>query len=331
MNYRDAVLEGAKNATRLHEVLGTKETIDQNGGRIDVFDATLHQGSTLLFRNLKKLLGAYLNEDGNPGIIVTTQRPLPIQRFTAGHELGHYYMGHEPSIDGDEILGPLNTLASVEVQANVFSAEFLAPKWLLFYHGRRQGWDARSIVNPVVVYQLSLRLGLSYEATCYSLRTHGIITQGSAQSLRTVEPKEIKRRILPESYEPENWFPDVWLLTERDRGARIEGQPEDLFVLQLQEDSGAGYLWDADTLRGEGFEIIKDERSKLDISDAVGASVLHRITTGAAPRRSGSIKLAHKRPWEAQQPPLEQLTINYDVTGKENGLPRAQRRHLDAA
>lgn len=331
MNHRDAILEGSKKATRLHEVLGTKDNIARSGGRVDVFDATLHQGSTLLFRDLKDILGAYLNEEGTPGIIVTTRRSLSVQRFTGAHELGHFYMGHEPSVDGDEILGPSSALGTVEVQANAFAAEFLAPKWLLFHHGRRQGWNGESIVDPVVVYQLSLRLGLSYEATCLSLRTHDVINQGVVQSLLAVAPKKIKRQILPESFEPANWFPDVWLLTEKDRGARIEGQPGDLFVLQLREQSGAGYLWDADALRGQGFEIIKDERSNAHAADAVGASVLHKITTGAAPLPAGSITLTHRRPWQANEPPLEQLIIDYDVTGKEVGLPRAQRRHVDAA
>ena len=312
-------------------MLGTKDAVERSSGSVDVFDAALHQGSTLLFRDLKNILGAYLNENGTPGIIVTTQRPLSIQRFTAAHELGHYYMGHEPSIDGDEILGASGTLAAVEVQATAFSAEFLAPKWLLFYHGRRQGWNAHSISDPVVVYQLSLRLSLSYESTCYSLRTHDVIKPAALQSLLAVAPKTIKRQVLPESYEPDNWYPDVWLLTEKDRGARIEGQPDDLFVLQLHEQSGAGYLWEADSLRAEGFEIIKDERSKFDTSDAVGGSVLHKITTGAAPRPSGAIYLAQRRPWRTQDPPLEQLTIDYDVTGKENGLPRALRRQFEAA
>lgn len=330
MNRRDSILEGTKKATRLHEVLGTKETIGRTGNRVDVFDATLHQGSTLLFRNLNKIIGAYLNENGTPGIIITTQRPLSVQRFTGAHELGHFFMGHDPSIDGDEILGSSSELATVEVQANAFAAEFLAPKWLVMHHGRRQGWNADSIKTPIVVYQLSLRLGLSYEATCHSLSTHEIVTPVTAESLLAVAPKKIKRQILPKSYEPVNWFPDVWLLTEKDRGARIEGQPDDLFVLQLREQSGAGYLWNVESLRREGFEIISDERSKIDSSDSVGGSVLHKITAGVAPRPEGEINLLHRRPWQAQALPLEQLTINYDVTGKENGLPRAQRRQIHA-
>jgi len=331
MNHRDAILEGAKKATRLHELLGTKADIARTGVRVDVFSATLQQGSTLLFRNLNKIIGAYLNEDGTPGIIITTQRPLSVQRFTGAHELGHLFMGHDPSIDGDEILGSSSELATVEVQANAFAGEFLAPKWLLLQHGRRQGWNADSIKTPMVVYQLSLRLGLSYQATCHSLRRHEIVTSDVAKSLLAVAPKNIKRQILPETYEPASWFPDVWLLTEKDRGARIEGQREDLFVLQLSERSGAGYLWDAESLRREGFEIISDERSKLGSSDTVGGGVLHKITAGAAPHPEGEISLSHRRPWEALALPLEKLIINYDVTGKENGLPRAQRRQLLAA
>jgi Zn-dependent peptidase ImmA (M78 family) len=330
MNYRDAILEGTKKATRLHEVLGIKDAIERTGGRVDVFDATLQQGSTLLFRDLKSILGAYLNEDGAPGIIVTNQRPLPIQRFTGAHELGHFYMGHEPSIDGDEILNATSELAAVETQANAFAAEFLAPKWLLFHHGRRQGWDSASISNPLVVYQLSLRLGLSYEATCLSLRTHGVVSQSVTQALLAIPPRKIKRSILAESYEPKNWFMDVWLLTEKDRGARIEGQPDDLFVLQLREHSGAGYLWDTDSLHREGFQIIDDQRLKPTSYDNVGERVMHRITAAAAPRLAGSISLAHRRPWQTQEPPLDQLTIAYDITGKESGLPRAQRRLLAA-
>jgi len=331
MRHREAVLEGAKKATRLHELLGSKEATQQSGRRIDVFDATLHQGSTLHFGNLNNLLGAYLNENGNPGILVTTQRPLAVQRFTAAHELGHFFMGHEPTFDGEEILDPSSELAAIEVQANAFAAEFLAPKWLLIQHGRRQGWNADSIADPITAYQLSLRLGLSYEATCHSLSTHKLITASVAQSLLAMPPKKIKRKLLPAAFEPRNWFPDVWLLTEHDRNTRIEGQPDDLFVLQLHEKSGAGYLWDVTRLKQEGFEIISDERQNLGPEDSVGGSVLHQITAGAAPRLEGVINIEHRRPWLKEESSSEQLTINYDVAGKETGRSRAERRQLESA
>jgi Zn-dependent peptidase ImmA (M78 family) len=48
-------------------------------------------------------LGAYLS-DPAPGVLITTQGPMSIQRFTAAHELGHFSMRHQPSLDDDSIL-----------------------------------------------------------------------------------------------------------------------------------------------------------------------------------------------------------------------------------
>ena len=46
---------------------------------------------------------------------------------------------------------------------------------------------------------------------------------------------------LLEGYPLENWYPDVWILTEADEGCTIEGDSRDAFVLRLKENSGAGY------------------------------------------------------------------------------------------
>src|SRR5262249_61495232 len=57
----------------------------------------------VMFRPLKNLLGAYFS-DPDTGVLVTTKRPLPVQRFTAAHELGHAVLGHEASLDDAEVL-----------------------------------------------------------------------------------------------------------------------------------------------------------------------------------------------------------------------------------
>lgn len=58
-------------------------------------------------------------------------------RFTVAHELGHVFMGHEPSIDTEETLklsessfaADLDPAAKqLEVDANYFAAEFLVPR-----------------------------------------------------------------------------------------------------------------------------------------------------------------------------------------------------------
>jgi Zn-dependent peptidase ImmA (M78 family) len=181
-----------------------------------------------------------------------------VQRFTGAHELGHIIMRHNLSLDGDEILGRTASLkGSNEVQANAFAAEFLIPRWLLAVHANAQGWNRESLKNPTVIYQLSLRVGASYEATCIALNTHKLIDGQVFAALHDVRPKAIKQDLLP-GYEPEHWYRDVWVLTERDKGVVLEGQTDDLFLFRLNENSGAGYLWEIDELQQHGSAIVRD-------------------------------------------------------------------------
>lgn len=332
MSYRDSLLEGAKAATRLHDQLGIRKHIERVGGNVDVIDSALRLNSTVMFRQLNGILGAYMKEGDAAGIIVTTQRRLPIQRFTAAHEVGHLYCGHDPSIDGNEILnGPNEKMEPKEVEANGFAGEFMAPRWLLAYHARLQKWDSHAMETPDAVYQLSLRIGLSYEATCHSLLNHSIITSEASRKLLAVQPKEIKRRLLPQNYAPDNWHGDIWLLTEQDRGSKIEGHPEDLFVLKLRERPSAGYLWDLEVLKAEGFEIFTDQ-GVAPAEQAVGADIVREVTAGSAEHLEGTLNIAQRRAWEPSGAPLTQLTLSYNLLGKEaGGYPRAVRRKLLAA
>jgi len=45
----------------------------------------------------------------------------------------------------------------------------MLPDWLVVAHARRHKWSKRDLVIPDTVYQLSLRLGASYAATCWAL------------------------------------------------------------------------------------------------------------------------------------------------------------------
>ena len=78
-NKRDAVLEGTLEAARLQRDFKLKDTIARNDGRVDVFSAIIDRGAQLVFKKLDGLLGAYIPVP-NPGILVTTERTLVIQR-----------------------------------------------------------------------------------------------------------------------------------------------------------------------------------------------------------------------------------------------------------
>jgi hypothetical protein len=197
---RAAILTGAKAAHTLHRDLGIREQIERaGGGRVDVFAAIAKLGATLMFQPLDKLLGAYPPGE-ELGVLITTKRPLPVQRFTGAHELGHLYMRHKPSLDDENILrrAPFSTAGRTsrqEREADAFASMFLTPAWLVALNLQRQGWSARNLADPPHVYQASLRLGTSYRATCYALERHKVINHGQCERLIDVEPKEIKQHV----------------------------------------------------------------------------------------------------------------------------------------
>lgn len=277
---RSAILRGTRAAAKLHRELGVKATIKERGGRVDVFDAIVRCGVPFLFRPLKTLLGVFLPEP-MAGILVTTQRPLSVQRFTGAHELGHYLLHHQPSLDDESLLrrSPFSDhvdYGGQEREADAFAAEFLIPRWLLASHFQRQGWSADRMHDPHMVYQLSLRIGASYEATCRTLLRHKLIDRPVFDSLLSIRPKSIKQALL-QGYKPEHGWGDVWLLTERDEGSVIEGSRSDIFILRLREHSGAGYLWTFEQLNKTGFAIVRDECDSIN-PDAFGGEVTRLIT-----------------------------------------------------
>ena len=316
---RDAILEGAKRAHTLHRDLGVREAIERSGGsRIDVFGAIAKLGATLMFQKLDKLLGAFIPAE-EPGVLITTQRTLPVQRFTGAHELGHLYMHHQPSLDDEGILrrAPFSSTSSAERQereADAFASMFLAPAWLLALIVQRQQWPAKMLAEPETVYQISLRIGTSYEATCHVLERHKAINRAQRERLLSFAPKTIKRSLLP-GYEPPDWRSDVWLLTDRDEGVLIEGGRNDLFVVRLRENSGAGYLWSFDELKAAGFAIVADNQ-EVDDTEAVGGILTRRVTARSSSRAQGEITLHESRPWLPQKS-LHELHLQYDLRGPE--------------
>jgi predicted secreted protein len=331
MSYREAILNGAKAAADLHEELGTRPTIEGNRrGNIDVFGAILRRNIRLVFRPLDGLLGACV---AGQGVIISTNRPLAVQRFIGSHELGHVVMRHNNSVDCEEILSGQRTGQSdlPEIEADSFAGEFLLPRWLLAYHAKRQGWGRDSMKNPVLVYQLSLRVGASYEATTRSLERYKIIDCQCRDRLLEMSPRTIKQQLV-QGYAPAHWFRDVWLITEKDEGGFLEGQREDIFLFRLDEKVGAGYLWDFDMLRANGFVTLSDGRLQ-ESGDAgtIGAAATRLLLANSPTEGKGELHLTLRRPWQAMALPAEQLNIVYDMRGKEVGLPRARRPEVVAA
>jgi Zn-dependent peptidase ImmA (M78 family) len=186
MNFREAVLEGAYEAGRLLRDIGWEKMLRSDPREVDVFGAIVVLQIQLLFRPLDGLLGVYLPGE-SAGIMVSTERSLAIQRWTAAHELGHFALKHTAHLDDNEMLArsPFGRrfYDVQEAAADSFAIGFLMPKWLIELHARRYGWSRNDLTSPPVVYQLALRLGVSYEALSRTMFRYNLITASEQASL----------------------------------------------------------------------------------------------------------------------------------------------------
>lgn len=327
-DFASAVRKATLEATRLQRDLGIQAKVVRSGGRVDIYDTIARVGVPLMFTKLDGLLGAYYR-DPSPGVLVTTQRPLSQQRFTAAHELGHHHLGHAPSLDDESILrrAPFQGRAGddlQEVEAEAFAAAFLLPRWLLDWHCERQDWTDADLRDPALVYQLALRVGTSFLATVWTLHRYDVFDRSSAQQMAKLELKKIKQELL-RGYTPDDFRDvDVWLVTERDAD-RLHGGPKDLFVVRLPEHSGAGYLWQVESIDGEALAVVADGREEID-GENIGGPTIRRITAAARDRRAGELRLAERRPWQPANP-LKTFAVQYSLIGAEQqGWYKDQRQ-----
>ena len=323
---RNAVLEGTARATDLHEQLSLQTRLGAGNGPIDVFRVMMEMEVRFLFRPLDKLLGAFLPAPVS-GILVTTQRDLYVQRYTAAHELGHFLLDHKASFDDELQIGFAPHGHShgdlQEIAADAFASEFLMPRWLVAAQVRRQRWTTDALRTPRVVYQLSLRLGVSYQAMCWALAGHQAIPRSDARRLANVPPKTAKLETLRGPFLTNSWA-NVWSLTPNDNGLTLVGAPDDVIQIELQEHVSAGLVWNVHAATTNGFQILEDEQGATN--GISGFGVRRFAIKGSG---KGVLSLKECRLWGPDSKPRMTFHVRYSLEGRESGFPRACRGTLD--
>lgn len=327
-----ARLDAVAAAKRVHRELGLQQRVTESGGLVDVFEAISELDIPLVFKSLTSALGLCLPAPLR-GILITTKRGLHIQRFTAAHELGHVILEHRGSVDREILergpLAPTEHRDLQEVAADAFAAEFLLPRWLYRYHIRAQGWTvAGHLRNPDVVYQLSLRMGVSYEATCWGLLSHQILPRGEVDTLRKAVVAKLKSR-LGGQFRPGDSWSDVWRLTAKDNGARLSGNPDDLLRIELEEAAGSGHQWQIDALREAGYLVLSDESAFSRDPLHYGAPAVRTLIARPPEGGVGVVTMRECQPWADQNPTDPTFALALALQGPESGgLSRADRHRL---
>ena len=321
MNRRNEVLRAIGEAAN---VLAESRSSDESRTSFDIVGAIIERGIPLMFRPLDKLWGAFVSDSGRRGIMVTSKLELSVQRFTLAHELGHVLLEHKSSWDDTvDFTGKYGSVSknAQEVGADTFASELLAPKSLLVRSARRHGWTNAELHKPHVIYQLALRLGISYKAACWALVTANVFNRREAEQLQKVTVKTIKGDLTPKALLRDSWA-HVWALDKADSGTLMEAGPNDIFAVRSVDYASAGYIWRLVDGTGEA-RIIGQDDPVFDDSYG-GPSPRTTYVEFTAPGLHHLV-FEHVRPWSKSC--LERMAFQIDTYGKERaGWSRRERR-----
>jgi Zn-dependent peptidase ImmA (M78 family) len=330
-----ARLRAVAAAKRVHRALDLEKRVTESRGQVDIFEAITELDIALIFKPLTSALGFCLPAPLR-GIMVTTLRSLHIQRFTAAHELGHVILEHAGSIDKEQEILARDPFSGIkgdlkEIQAEAFAAEFILPRWLYIHHAKNQGWTSGHLRNPDIVYQLSLRMGASYSATCWGLAGHQLLQRADVEALTRSKVAQLKTKA-GKSFRPGNSWADVWRLTARDSGSSFSGNPDDLIRFDLDEMVGGGYQWDLTDLKRAGYEVLADESSFSRDPLLYGAPA-HRTVIARPPGRGATdIRLQERQAADDTDGDDPELQLRLVLEGKEDsGFSRVERRRRGIA
>jgi Zn-dependent peptidase ImmA (M78 family) len=328
MNWREAHEEAMFAAADAHEELRLDTT-----QRIDVFATIEGLGLELLFRPLRGASGLYVpgahRTDG--GVLINSNHGLARQRFTGAHELGHFWLEHEASLD---VQTEFFTRADArryqpqEMTAEAFAAWFLMPPELVDAVLEELGLSTPRSSDDV--YALSLRMGTSYEATAYHLPNLKLASYDTAREWATQPPKRVKAA-LSMGVEMVSYHHDVWSLSERDADAAFRVRAGDRLVVTLAEIPSSGYMWSTGVLP-TGARVVADTMTDaLVTSDGIDEKENHEPPGSPHPRTvvldlddtvDGALDLALvKAPVWAPQEGTEHFLVHLEVEAPLLGRP----------
>lgn len=312
----------------LHSSGALKRIEEQGYVRVDPFQVATAAGVPVVLRQMDKLLGAFLRIP-RPGILVNSARSAGLVHMTCAHELGHFFMGHSSS--SDQILPVRASAGQIEKEADAFAFQLMAPKSILVNLLRRKDWTKEPL-SAFKTYQLSLRLGISYDAMTWTLQRLNFIDASTGEDLRRTKPGDIKKALLgmhlPDSKK------EVWLIDPQDRNLILEPRPDDHLVVRLRSHAGSGYLWHAlpTDLEDEGFTIVPLQTSPIaaeyDQANRFGGPpMMDYEITGyrSATEAPLQLQLAETRPFVASEPPNQTFESLAQFEDLSDGLTRSQR------
>jgi Zn-dependent peptidase ImmA (M78 family) len=188
----DLFRTAAKSALRMRSDAGYP--LDQP---CNVYDLIAKHGLDLQFFAVPTLEGMYLEDGKTKRICISAFRPPGRQRYTAGHEVGHFALGHGTKVDTIEELRETSSELDLEERlAEMFSSCLTMPRSAVYAASSARKIDIRR-PDPAQIYRLSLWLGVGF-ATLVRHLFHSIesISYTQMEQLLKIQPRTIKGELI---------------------------------------------------------------------------------------------------------------------------------------
>ncbi len=325
-----------------HEHLRLRTPMDR---QVDIFQIIEDAGIWLMFQPTRHLFGAYQRRGEAAGIILNSNHPSTLQRYTAAHEYGHHVLGHQESLDDQEDIEVFTPgLNELEIAAQAFAADFLIPLQVVNHALRIMDLPIRQpTLSPVEAYKLSLHLGASYAATVSQLVALKKISVSAARYLRNQRPILIKEEI--GRARPQDSRADLWILDESESGRELTPRVNDEVHVLLRETPSTGYVWriqqpDPDAISSHSTSanliVVRDIFEEPPDSHLYGTSGRRRFVLKVIHPGLYTLRIEKRRPWQVNAKPVSvfeaKVSASQRPTGQtDHGLSEHQKRLLTAA
>lgn len=299
---------------------------------IDVFKMINEIGIELMLRPLEGIPDGFFFPEGRTrrraGILINSRRPYTRQRYTAAHELCHFFQKDSARVEviSEGCADMPQGRPPEEIFAESFAEHFLMPAELVTHFFRKLNLKKFKL-NAEDIYRLSLCMRTSYEATCNHLLHLEFISTEQHTSFKKIPPRKIKSK-----WRQGLGHNDVWPIDQKMNDFLLLPIVGDIILIRLAETPSTGFIWEVEN--NDDKKVLSLERCELHFcgpNDQIGQTGQRVLTFEVAKHGKANIHISLRRPWGKKGSAINKFSLRINSTEKESVGHYAKDKFLLAA